>query len=137
MLIVLAPAKTLDFEKQNLTRRSSTPALLEDSETLINCLRRFSPKQLSKLMKISGELAQVVHQQYVAWSPPFTPSNAKQAVLAFRGTAYVGLSADAYSAADFGIAQQSLRIVSGLYGVLRPLDLIQLTCPHGWYHSLR
>ncbi len=125
MLIVLAPAKTLDFKKQQLTRRSSTPALLEDSETLINCLRRFSPKQLSKLMKISGELAQVTHQQYAAWSLPFTPSNAKQAVLAFRGNAYVGLNADTFSAADFGNAQQSLRIVSGLYGVLRPLDLIQ------------
>lgn len=125
MLIILAPAKTLDFEKQQVTRRSSTPAFVEDSETLVNCLRRFSPKQLSNLMKISGELAQVVHQQYAAWSPPFTPSNAKQAVLAFRGNAYVGLNADTFSAADFGNAQQSLRIVSGLYGVLRPLDLIQ------------
>ena len=125
MLIVLAPAKTLDFKKQQLTRRSSTPALLEDSETLINCLRRFSPKQLSKLMGISGELAEVTHQQYAAWSLPFTPSNAKQAVLMFRGNAYVGLNADAYSAADFGNAQKSLRIISGLYGVLRPLDLIQ------------
>ena len=125
MLIVLASAKTLDFEKQNLTKRSSTPALLEDSETLINCLRRLSPKQLSKLMKISDEMAQVTHQQYAAWSPPFTLSNAKQAVLAFRGNAYVGLNADVFSAADFRNAQQSLRIVSGLYGVLRPLDLIQ------------
>jgi cytoplasmic iron level regulating protein YaaA (DUF328/UPF0246 family) len=125
MLIVLAPAKTLDFEKQNLTRRSSTPALLEDSKTLINCLRRFSPMQLSKLMRISDELAQVTHQQYAAWSLPFTPSNAKQAVLTFRGNAYVGLNADAFSAADFENAQQSLRIVSGLYGVLQPLDLIQ------------
>ncbi len=125
MLIVLAPAKTLDFEKQQLTMRSSTPALLEDSETLIDCLRRFSPKQLLKLMAISAELAQVTHQQYAAWGPPFTPSNAKQAVLAFRGNAYVGLNVDAYSAADFGSAQRSLRIISGLYGVLRPLDLIQ------------
>ena len=125
MLIVLASAKTLNFEKQNLTKQSSTPALLDDSETLINCLRRLSPKQLSKLMKISDEMAQVTHQQYAAWSPPFTLSNAKQAVLAFRGNAYVGLNADVFSAADFRNAQQSLRIISGLYGVLRPLDLIQ------------
>jgi hypothetical protein len=125
MLIVLAPAKTLDFEQQQLTRRRSTPALLEDSAILINCLRRLSPNQLSELMGISGELAQTTHQHFAVWNPPFTPSNAKQAVLAFRGNAYVGLNADAYSAADFDNAQQSLRILSGLYGVLRPLDLIQ------------
>ena len=125
MLIVLAPAKTLNFEKQQLTRRRSTPAFLEDSKILIDCLRRLSPNQLSKLMGIGGELAEATHQQYAAWSPPFTPSNAKQAILAFRGNAYVGLNADAFTAADFDFAQQSLRILSGLYGVLRPLDLIQ------------
>jgi cytoplasmic iron level regulating protein YaaA (DUF328/UPF0246 family) len=125
MLIVLSPAKTLNFKKQRLVRRSSMPALLEDAETLVDYLRGSSPKQLLKLMAISAELAQVTHQQYAAWSRPFTLSNAKQAVLAFRGNAYVGLNADAYSAADFGSAQRSLRIISGLYGVLRPLDLIQ------------
>jgi cytoplasmic iron level regulating protein YaaA (DUF328/UPF0246 family) len=140
MLIVVAPAKTLDLEKQQLTKRRSTPALLEDSEILIDCLRRLSPKQLSKLMKIGDELSQATHQQYAAWSPPFTPANAKPAILTFRGNAYVGLNADAFSAADFDNAQQSLRILSGLYGVLRPLDLIQpyrlematrLTTPRG------
>ena len=125
MLIVVAPAKTLDFDKQQLTKRRSTPALLEDSQILIDCLRCFSPKQLSQLMKIGDELAQTTHQQFAAWSSPFTPTNAKQAILTFRGNAYVGLNADAFSAADFDNAQQSLRILSGLYGVLRPLDLIQ------------
>jgi cytoplasmic iron level regulating protein YaaA (DUF328/UPF0246 family) len=125
MLIVVAPAKTLDFDKQQLTKRRSTPALLEDSQILIDCLRCFSRKQLSQLMKIGDELAQTTHQQFAAWSSPFTPANAKQAILTFRGNAYVGLNADAFSAADFDNAQQSLRILSGLYGVLRPLDLIQ------------
>jgi hypothetical protein len=125
MLIVLSSAKTLDFKRQQLTRRRSTPTLLKDSEILIDCLRRLNPKQLSNLMGISGELAQLTHQQYASWSLQITATNSKQAVLAFRGNAYVGLNADTFSAADFGNAQQSLRIVSGLYGVLRPLDLIQ------------
>ncbi|MBT6153739.1 MAG: peroxide stress protein YaaA [Planctomycetaceae bacterium] len=125
MLIVLAPAKTLDFQKQRLTKRRSTPALLKDSEILIGGLRRFSPIQLSELMGIGHELADATHRQFAAWTPPFTPANAKQAILTFRGNAYVGLNADAFSADDFDNAQQSLRILSGLYGVLRPLDLIQ------------
>jgi uncharacterized protein len=125
MLIVLSPAKTLNFEKQRITKRSSTPVLLDDSETLINCLRQFSPKHLSKLMKVSDELAKTTHQQYAEWRRPFTKSNAKQAILAFRGNAYVGLNADDYSPTDFANAQKSLRILSGLHGVLRPLDLIQ------------
>lgn len=125
MLIVLSPSKTLDFEKQSLTRKSTTPALLEDSQVLVDCIRKLSQKQLAKLMSIGDELAQATHQQFSEWSPPFTRSNAKQAVLAFRGNAYVGLDASSFSAADFKEAQQSLRILSGLHGVLRPLDLIQ------------
>jgi cytoplasmic iron level regulating protein YaaA (DUF328/UPF0246 family) len=127
MLIVLAPAKTLDFQKRQLTKRRSTPALLKDAEILIDSLRHFSPNQLSELMGIGDELAEATHRHFAAWSPPFTPANAKQAILTFRGNAYVGLNADTFSADDFDTAQQSLRILSGLYGVLRPLDLIQ---PH-------
>ena len=125
MLLILSPSKTLDFEKQRLTRRYSTPAFLEDSTELIECLRELSPDQLVKLMGIGAELAEATCEQYASWSTPLTPSNAKQAVLAFRGNAYVGLAAEEYSAADFGRAQKSLRILSALYGVLKPLDLMQ------------
>lgn len=125
MLIVLSPAKTLDFEKQTLTKRKSIPALLDDSEMLIDVLRRFSAPQLAKLMKVSDELAKSTHQQFADWSLPFKTSNAKQAVLAFKGNAYVGLNADAWTAADFDSAQKTLRILSGLHGLLKPLDLIQ------------
>lgn len=125
MLIILSPAKTLDFQKQQLTKRTSTPLFQDEATTLIDVLRQQSPKQLAKLMNVSNELAETTHQQFAAWSTSPKPANAKQAILAYRGNAYVGLNADAYKAADFTFAQKSLRILSGLYGVLRPLDLIQ------------
>jgi len=125
MLITLSPAKTLDLEKQHLTRRRSTPRFLKESEQLVKCLREYSPKRLAKLMGISGELAELNHERFANWQPPFTPNNAKQAILAFRGQAYIGLNAAAYCEEDFQFAQRCLRIPSGLYGLLRPLDLIQ------------
>lgn len=125
MLITLSPAKTLDFEKQQLTKRHSTPVLLKDSHQLVKCLREYSAKELSELMGISPDLAELNRKRFGEWHTPFTVSNAKQAVLAFRGHAYLGLNAVDYSADDFKFAQDHLRILSGLYGVLRPLDLIQ------------
>jgi len=125
MLITLSPAKTLDFDKHTLTRKHSTPIFLDDSSELVGCLREYSPKRLGTLMGMSDKLAALNHQRFSNWSFPFTPSNAKQAVLTFRGLAYEGLNADTYSAEDFTTAQKSLRILSGLHGILRPLDLIQ------------
>lgn len=125
MLIILSPAKTLDFQKQKLTKRTSMPLFQDEAATLIDALGKQSPKQLAKLMKLSSELAETTHQQFVDWRPAPKPAHAKQAILAYRGNAYVGLNAEAYKAADFTFAQKSLRILSGLYGVLRPLDLIQ------------
>ncbi|MDP7205406.1 MAG: peroxide stress protein YaaA, partial [Pirellulaceae bacterium] len=125
MLITLSPAKTLDFDKQTLTRKHTTPIFLDDSSELVESLRGYSPKRLATLMGMSDKLAALNHERFSSWSLPFTTANAKQAVLTFNGLAYEGLDADSYSAADFTTAQKSLRILSGLYGILRPLDLIQ------------
>lgn len=125
MLITISPAKRLDLGEQSLTRSYSKPAMLKDSRMLIERLRALSPQDLSKLMAISPRLADENHQRYAAWRTPFTPSNAKQAVLMFQGDVYQGLAASSYAEEDFQFAQDHLRILSGLYGVLRPLDLIQ------------
>jgi cytoplasmic iron level regulating protein YaaA (DUF328/UPF0246 family) len=125
MLITLSPAKTLDFDKQKLTRKHSTPIFLDDSSELVDCLQEYSPRRLATLMDMSDKLAVLNHERFSTWNPSFTTANAKQAVLTFRGLAYEGLDADSYSAADFTTAQKSLRILSGLHGILRPLDLVQ------------
>ena len=125
MLITISPAKRLDLSEQSLTKSYSRPAMLKDSRLLIERLRELSPQDLSKLMGISPRLADENHRRYTAWRTPFTPANAKQAVLMFQGDVYQGLDAASYTQDDFDFAQDHLRILSGLYGVLRPLDLIQ------------
>ncbi len=125
MIIVLSPAKTLDFAPSPVKVPATTPALLDESKRLIERLRQFSPAELAGLMSISDALAALNAGRYMAWSTPFTPENAKPALLAFAGDVYEGLDAGSLSAADLKFAQTRLRILSGLYGVLRPLDLIQ------------
>ncbi|MDY0006228.1 MAG: peroxide stress protein YaaA [Spongiibacteraceae bacterium] len=125
MLLLISPAKTLDFETPAVTRSHSQPAFLEESQVLIEQLRRMSPDGVGALMSISDTLAELNHARYMNWHRPFTPRNAKAAVLAFQGDVYTGLQAEQFSAAEFDYAQQHLRILSGLYGLLRPLDLIQ------------
>lgn len=125
MLMVISPAKTLDFEPQSLCKKSSKPELLTHSKKLIAQLRELSPKQISKLMGISDKLAAGVHEYVAGWKAKYDGATAKQAILAFRGDVYQGLDADSFKAKDFEFAQQHLRILSGLYGVLRPLDLMQ------------
>ena len=125
MLITISPAKKLDFAPQKLTKTHTVPDFLDDSRTLIDRVRKVSAKGLSKLMGISEALAQENFERYKAWTTPFTPQNAKQGLLAFQGDVYVGLNAAEFRARDFKFAQEHLRILSGLYGVLRPLDLIQ------------
>ena len=99
--------------------------MLDDSEQLIDILTTKSPLDLEKMMGISSKLAQLNAERYHQWSRPFNKKNAKQALLAFKGDVYTGLNAETFSEADFLYAQEHLRILSGLYGVLRPLDLIQ------------
>lgn len=101
------------------------PDFLDHSEKLIAKLRKVSKKKLGALMSISPDLAALNNQRYQDWQLPFTPDNAKPALMAFKGDVYTGFELEEFSPADFGYAQKHLRILSGLYGLLRPLDLIQ------------
>ena len=125
MLTVLSPAKTLDFKTPPQTSKATQPAMLDRSQILVGTLRKMSAPKLSALMGISEKLGELNRDRYLDWETPFTNDNAKQAVLAFRGDVYRGLDATSFNTADFAVAQKRLRILSGLYGVLRPLDLIQ------------
>ncbi len=125
MLILISPAKTLDFETPSVASKHSQPTMLDDSETLINILSTKPPLDLEKMMGISAKLAELNSERYHQWSRPFNKKNAKQAVLAFKGDVYTGLDAEEFSSENFAYAQEHLRILSGLYGVIRPLDLIQ------------
>ncbi|MGR4050350.1 peroxide stress protein YaaA [Kosakonia cowanii] len=125
MLILISPAKTLDYQSPLATERYTQPALLAHSQQLIKTARTLSAPQIKKLMGISDKLADLNATRFHDWQPDFTPENARQALLAFKGDVYTGLQAETFSDADFDFAQQHLRMLSGLYGVLRPLDLMQ------------
>lgn len=125
MLIVLSPAKSLDYESPVTVPDFTQPDFLDESQRLVDVLRRLSPVELGRLMGISDALAVLNAGRYAAWSMPFRPDNARQAVLAFNGDVYEGLMAANLSRDDLQFAQRHLRILSGLYGVLRPLDLMQ------------
>ncbi len=125
MLTILSPAKSLDILPQKKTSKFTLPDFLDDSEILVAKLKKMSPKKLGNLMGISQKLSELNHQRYADWSLPFTTENAKQAILTFTGDVYVGLEATNWKAADFTYSQKHLRILSGLYGTLRPLDLMQ------------
>jgi cytoplasmic iron level regulating protein YaaA (DUF328/UPF0246 family) len=125
MLIVISPAKTLDFESAPTTKKFSQPKLLKQSEQLIDVLTTMSPLDIEKLMGISPKLAELNVERYHQWSRPFKLSNAKQAILAFQGDVYTGMQAETFTDQQLEYTQNHLRILSGLYGILRPLDLMQ------------
>ncbi|HDZ55985.1 MAG TPA: peroxide stress protein YaaA [Pseudomonas xinjiangensis] len=125
MLMVISPAKTLDYETRSVASKHTLPRYLEHSEELINVLREKSPQEIAQLMSISDKLASLNVARYGSWENRATKPNSKQALLAFKGDVYTGIQAEDFSAADFDFAQQHLRMLSGLYGLLRPLDLIQ------------
>ncbi|KJK17394.1 peroxide stress protein YaaA [Pseudomonas sp. NPDC087612] len=125
MLTVISPAKTLDYDTPPVTQRYTQPQYLDDSQELIVQLRELSPAQISELMHLSDKLAGLNAARFGSWTPAFTPDNAKQALLAFKGDVYTGLDAQSLSEDDFSYAQEHLRMLSGLYGLLRPLDLMQ------------
>jgi cytoplasmic iron level regulating protein YaaA (DUF328/UPF0246 family) len=140
MLIVVSPAKTLDYESPVSIKKYSQPVFMKQSAELIELLREYTPKKLAKLMSISDKLAELNVNRYEAWEPKATKKNARQSLLAFKGDVYVGIDAASFKEADFDFAQEHLRILSGLYGLLRPLDLMQpyrlemgtkLDGPHG------
>jgi cytoplasmic iron level regulating protein YaaA (DUF328/UPF0246 family) len=125
MLMVISPAKTLDYETPPATERFTQPQYLDHSQELIEQLRELSPAQISELMHVSDKIGGLNAARFGSWTPAFTPANAKQALLAFKGDVYTGLDAQSFGEADFDYAQQHLRMLSGLYGLLRPLDLMQ------------
>lgn len=125
MLTVLSPAKSLDFESKLATRKYSEPRLTTESAGLIEIMRTKSPAEISRLMHISDDLAHLNATRYAQWDREHTLGAARQAVLAFNGDVYQGLKAPEFDARDFTDAQKTLRILSGLYGLLRPLDLIE------------
>jgi len=125
MLIVISPAKTLDFEQKANTLHFSNNAFLPEAEKLIGELKNYSADDLIKLMGISPKLAHLNQQRFAIWKRPFDIENAKQALLAFKGDVYTGLDAESLNQNELLYTQDHLRILSGLYGVLRPLDLIQ------------
>ena len=125
MLLVISPAKTLDFETPPTTVEFSQPAFLNDSIELIDQLKVLSPADVSELMHISEKLGILNSNRFIDWQVPFTADNSKQAALAFKGDVYEGLAAAKMSESDLLWANKHLRILSGLYGLLKPLDLIQ------------
>ncbi len=125
MLVVISPAKTLDFDTPPITQEFSQPKYLDQSALLIDQLRQYADSDIASLMKLSDKLARLNLARYQAWQLPFTFKNAKQAILAFKGDVYTGLDAESMDKPKLEFAQQHLRILSGLYGVLRPFDLIQ------------
>ena len=125
MLILLSPSKTIDTEICTTDKSSSQPLFTERSTLLISELRKLTTDKLSKLMSISPKLAQLNYDRYQHWNPNHKLLNSKQAIFSFKGEAYTGLNADSFSDEDLIYAQNHLVILSGLYGMLRPLDLIQ------------
>jgi len=125
MLITLSPSKGQDFEEAGLSKKYSKPADLKESELLIKELKKINSKKLQEMMAISENIATLNVDRYKTFTTPFTTKNAKQAIFAFKGDVYSGLDLAAFTEDDYEYAQQHLRILSGLYGCLRPMDLIQ------------
>ncbi len=125
MIIVLSPAKTLDYESPLPTKKHSEPLFSDRVAELVDILAAKSPSELGSLMSISDSLSELNFERYQDWEPTFTTKNSRPAILAFKGDVYHGLAVEEFDARDFNYAQDHLRILSGLYGVLRPLDLMQ------------
>ncbi|EGQ8590922.1 MULTISPECIES: peroxide stress protein YaaA [Vibrio] len=125
MLIVVSPAKTLDYESPVSISNFTQPELTAHSAELIQVCRTLSSQDVSELMSVSDKIAGLNVARFAQWSETFTLDNARQAIFAFKGDVYTGLEAETLSPQDLDFAQQHLRMLSGLYGVLRPLDLMQ------------
>lgn len=124
MILLLSPAKSLNLDPVK-AKRTTLPRLMEESEALVHVLKKKSANKLKELMKVSDKIAELNVERFNRFETPFTKTNAKPAILTFAGDVYTGLQADTFDADDMKFAQQHLRILSGLYGVLRPLDLMQ------------
>lgn len=126
MLIVVSPAKSLDYESPLATKKYSEPEMLDQSAELVSVMATKSPDEISSLMHVSPKLGELNFGRFQDWERPFTTDNARPALLAFNGDVYTGMDApSSFTERDYTHAQKTLRILSGLYGVLRPLDLMQ------------
>jgi hypothetical protein len=125
MIIIINSSKTLEFDRAASVKTYSRPEFLADAETLVSQLRHLSVDQFSKLMGVSAKLARLNVERYAQWQTPVNPSIARQALLVFSGDVYNHIDVNHYRSDEFVFAQKHLRILSGLYGILRPLDLIQ------------
>lgn len=125
MLALISPAKKMDFESEWCVENCTQPSFLNDSQELVDTVKQLSQSQLQTMMKLSDKLGALNYNRYQRYTTPFTQDNARPAVTAFRGDTYVGLDADTLSPDDLGYAQNHLGMLSGLYGLLRPFDLMQ------------
>ena len=125
MLIVVSPAKTLDYETPLPTQAHTQPDFITDSAELIDVCKQLTPLDISGLMKVSDKIAILNAVRFEEWSTNFTQQNARQALFAFKGDVYTGLDANSLTSSDIDYAQTHLRMLSGLYGLLKPLDLMQ------------
>ena len=125
MLVVISPAKSLDLESPVKTRKFSQPEFMADSAKLVKDLKKLNPEQLSSLMHMSSKLGALNYKRFANWHTPFDNNNARPAIFTFVGDVYLGFKANELSTTDLNYAQKHLRILSGLYGVLKPLDLMQ------------
>lgn len=125
MLTVISPAKTLDFEMPPTAHMATQPQFIDHAARLVDDARKLSPDDIRVLMGVSENIARLNHARFKSWSAPFNLGNAKQSVLAFKGDVYTGLEAETLNTAQLDFAHKHLCILSGLYGLLRPLDLMQ------------
>lgn len=125
MITIISPAKTLDYKSEVQTKQYSQPYFLKESKILIEELRKLNPHDIVRLMKVNDNIAFLNFKRNLSWRIPFSLDNAKQALLAFRGQVYIGLDAKTLTEDDLLFAQDHLRILSGLYGILKPLALMQ------------
>jgi cytoplasmic iron level regulating protein YaaA (DUF328/UPF0246 family) len=125
MLVVVSPAKKLDFETECPQSTQTTPAFLKMTNVLAKELKKLQTTDIGKLMKLSLNLSELNFKRFQSFKPIYNPSTSKQAVFAFNGDTYTGLDVKSFNDKDLVVAQQKLRILSGLYGLLRPMDLIQ------------
>ncbi len=125
MIVLMNSSKTLDFQNRANITKHTVPEFNDDAQILVKTLRKLSKSEFSKVMKVSQKLADLNIERYAKWRPDLKASDGKQALVAFRGDIYSGMDVDNYKDKDFNFAQKHVRILSGLYGILRPLDLMQ------------
>lgn len=124
MISIISPAKRLDFSQNIVIDEKTIPERLDQSAVLIKKLRSLSKKKIATLMSLSDDLAQLNYNRYQDWEPEFGEEDSRQCLLAFKGEVYLGIEAEGFTSEDFAYSQEHLRILSGLHGLLRPLDLI-------------